>query len=68
MKEPLNSFADRIIRNGEISEFIAMLLAKGVSVETIQKAAVPTCETCGRPLTQSDGDTKCVHCGFMPWS
>ena len=35
MRNPLNQFADRIIRNGEIEEFIDGLLDKGVTLEKL---------------------------------
>jgi len=41
MKEPLNQFAERIIRNGEVTEFIRGLIAKGADAIEIAKATVP---------------------------
>ena len=41
MKEPLNQFADRIIRNGEVAEFIAGLIEKGVKPAEIVAAIKP---------------------------
>jgi hypothetical protein len=35
MKEPLNQFADRLINNGEVKEFIQGLINKGVSPHKI---------------------------------
>jgi len=35
MRQPLGQFADRIIRNGEVKEFIEGLMEQGVNVETI---------------------------------
>jgi len=36
MKEPLNQFADRLIANGEVEEFIHGLIDKGVSLSDIR--------------------------------
>ena len=41
MREPLNQFADRIIRNNEVSEFIRGLIEKGVSPQAIVDATKP---------------------------
>jgi hypothetical protein len=41
MKEPLNQFADRIIRNSEVAEFIQDLIEKGVPPERIVEATKP---------------------------
>lgn len=41
MKEPLNSFAQRIVRNGEVTEFIRGLVDMGVNPEQIKKALEP---------------------------
>ena len=42
--------------------------ALNVLTQAIDIDTLPRCTSCGRVLTQSDVDTKCVHCGFMPWS
>ena len=40
MKEPLNNFADRIVRNGELTEFLKGLVEeKGVSPEALMQSA-----------------------------
>jgi hypothetical protein len=40
MREPLSVFADRLVRNGEITEFIrGLIVEKGVSAETITEVA-----------------------------
>lgn len=36
MKEPLNQFAERLIRNGEIQEFLDGLIEKGVYPEALR--------------------------------
>jgi len=40
MREPLNQFADRLIRNGEVKEFIKGLLEKHVRPEIISEAVL----------------------------
>jgi len=37
MKEPLNSFAERLIRNGELREFLIGLTEKGYTFDTLRK-------------------------------
>lgn len=41
MREPLNQFAERIIRNDEVKEFIQGLIEKGVSPHAIKAATEP---------------------------
>lgn len=39
MIQPLDGFADRLIRNGEVEEFVRGLIAKGFSPEKLIKVA-----------------------------
>lgn len=39
MRDPLDQFAERLIRNGEIPEFIEGLIEKGVSTSAIMSIA-----------------------------
>lgn len=41
MRDPLNQFAERLIRNGEVKEFIEGLIEKGIDPATIVEATKP---------------------------
>ncbi len=52
MREPLRSFAERMVRNDEISEFIDALIEAGAPLETLTSAVAHHRYTFERPGEQ----------------
>lgn len=49
MKQPLDCFADRIIANDEVKEFVAGLMDKGITAEMLQEAIKEAVKARQRP-------------------